>query len=128
MRLGKKGKRANARNNKKKEKKKRREERRREERRKKNRAPFREANNYIYQLPITRPRRQDVSRSSSSLREFCSSISHVILVQARVRVGKMGKVKHRFRINHDGAGRCGEVGTLDPTFQMGNSLGKMVPF
>ena len=47
------------------------------------------------------------------MREFCFSISHVILVQARVRVGSEGKVKQRFKVNRDGArksqGSRGEV-------------------
>ena len=49
-----------------------------------------------------------------------------------LRVGKIGRVKHHFKINPDGAGKSrgsrGEVGTLDPTFQMQLSLGKVVPF
>ena len=41
-------------------------------------------------------------------------------------------MKHRFRINQDRAGKVQgttrEVATLDPTFQMQLSLGKVVPF
>ena len=66
------------------------------------------------------------------MREFCFSISHVILVQARVRVGSYGKVKQRFKINHDGAEKSQrsrrEVGTVDRVFQIGKKLGNVPPF
>ena len=49
-----------------------------------------------------------------------------------MRVGSEGKVKHRFKINQDGAGKSRgsreEVATRNRAFQMQLSLGKVVPF
>ena len=45
-----------------------------------------------------------------------------------LRVGSEGKVKHRFKINRDGARKMRGSCAADRAFQMQLSLGKVVPF